>query len=32
MLLNWVMLVLFYLVLVAPVLWYLRPAKRVSPY
>ena len=32
MLLNWVMLVLFYLVLVAPVLWSLRPAKMVTPY
>ena len=32
MLLNWMMLVLFYLVLVAPVLWSLRPAKMVTPY
>jgi hypothetical protein len=32
MLVSLVMLVLYYLVLVVPVLWLLRPAKMVSPY
>jgi hypothetical protein len=32
MLANWLMLVLFYLVLVVPVLWRLQPPKLVTPF
>ena len=32
MVLNVVMLVLFYVILVVPILWSLSPAKAISPY